>query len=213
MVVRTAALLLLVTSAFGCVFNKRDLVEPPKGEAAVLLVSTEMPQPISDIARHGWFAVRDKGSDDWQRIEVGTFGSGPFDGEGDVMLHEVWTGERATVAIACLRKHAPDYRPGGKYMAWPGPNSNTFVDKLLRTCRLRADLPATSIGRDYRGIIGMSWTSGGTGFQVETPIVGFRLGLTEGVEVHLFGFALGIDLWPPALIVPFGSGRLGFDDR
>jgi hypothetical protein len=40
-----------------------------------------------------------------------------------------------------------------------------------------------------------------------------RLGLTEGVELHLFGMAFGIDLWPPAFIVPIGPGRLGFEDR
>jgi hypothetical protein len=87
------------------------------------------------------------------------------------------------------------------------------VDTLLRACDLHADLPASAIGADYRGWLGVSWTSGGTGFQVESPVVGFKLGLTEGVEVHLLGLALGVDLWPPALIVPLGPGRIGFADR
>jgi len=49
--------------------------------------------------------------------------------------------------------------------------------------------------------------------QVETPVLGFKIGLKEGVEVHIIGLSFGIDLWPPALIVPWGSGRLGFADR
>ena len=40
-----------------------------------------------------------------------------------------------------------------------------------------------------------------------------RVGLFEGVEVHALGLAFGVDLWPPALIVPLGGGRLGFADR
>jgi hypothetical protein len=60
--------------------------------------------------------------------------------------------------------------------------------------------------------LGASLTSGGTGIQVETPIVGVKLGLKEGVELHVLALAFGVDLWPPALIVPFGSGRVGFED-
>ena len=57
--------------------------------------------------------------------------------------------------------------------------------------------------------MGFSKTSGGTGVQLESPLVGLRVGLTEGIEVHLFGLALGVDLWPPAIIVPLGPGRIG----
>ena len=62
-------------------------------------------------------------------------------------------------------------------------------------------------------MVGVSWTSGGTGVELETPVAGVRLGLTEGVVVQILGISLGIDFWPPALIVPLGPGRLGFDDR
>jgi hypothetical protein len=97
-------------------------------------------------------------------------------------------------------------------MGWPGPNSNTYVDVMMRRCKLRADLPATAIGKDFRGWIGASWTSGGTGFQIETPLVGVKLGLTEGVEVHILALTIGVDWWPPALILPLGGGRIGFAD-
>ncbi len=203
----------MVASLSGCVIFKRPLVAPTGDDAAILLVTTEMPQPISTIARHAWFAVRQKGKKEWRRIEVGGFGSGPFAGVSNVRLHAIWRGKKAERGIACLREHAANAKPGRSYLPWPGPNSNTFVDAMLRRCNLHADLPSTAIGKDYRGLVGLSWTSGGTGFQFETPLFGFKLGLTEGIEIHLLAFAFGIDLWPPAIIVPVGPGRIGFEDR
>jgi hypothetical protein len=199
----------------GCVVNERLLEVPETREAVLLLVSTEMPAPIDSISRHAWFAMRRRGESHFSRVEFGGFGSGPFGGVADERLHAAWQGAEAEHAIDCLKEHASEYRRpiSDGYLPWPGPNSNTFVDRLLRECNLHADLPATAIGKDYRGVVGVSATSGGTGVQLETPLAGIRLGLTEGVELHLLVFALGIDFWPPALIVPFGSGRLGFDDR
>ncbi len=211
------ALVLGVCSAMAsaCVIGKRPLKTPTTDKAVVMVVSGAMPQPITEIARHAWFAVKPAGSDRWRRIEVGTRSSNPLDdyGGGDVRIHGIWTGKKAEKAIECLVEHGPAWIRKLDYLPWPGPNSNTFVDVMLRKCDLHVDLPATSIGKDYRGLLGASWTSGGTGFQIESPIVGLKLGLTEGVEIHVFGLAVGIDLWPPAIIVPLGGGRIGFDDR
>ena len=46
-----------------------------------------------------------------------------------------------------------------------------------------------------------------------TPVLGLKIGLKEGIEIHIIGLAIGIDLWPPAIIVPLGPGRIGFADR
>jgi hypothetical protein len=40
-----------------------------------------------------------------------------------------------------------------------------------------------------------------------------KIGLKEGLEVHIVGLSFGIDLWPPAIILPLGPGRIGFADR
>ena len=56
-------------------------------------------------------------------------------------------------------------------------------------------------------------TSEGTGLQLETPVLGLEIGLEEGIEVHVIGLSFGIDLWPPAIILPLGPGRIGFADR
>ena len=195
----------------GCVWNARPTARPeaPPDDAVITLESTTMPQPIRGVARHAFFTVKRAGSPDWATVEFG------YVERNDVRVHAIWRGPEASRGIACLHEHerAVEAEIYPHYLPWPGPNSNTFIDRLLRLCDLHADLPATAIGRDYRGVVGLSLTSGGTGFQLETPIFGLRLGLTEGIEVHLLALAFGIDLWPPALILPIDPGRLGFDDR
>jgi hypothetical protein len=207
-----ALAIIVVSCGMSCVIGQRPVKVPDGTDAAIVLASTAMPEPIAEVGRHAWLAVRETGSTEWQRIEYGGFGSGPLDGLSDVRVHGVWTGEVAAKAIPCLRAHVDLAQPE-PYVMVPGPNSNTFVDRLLRWCGLHADLPATAVGKDFRGIVGVTRTSGGTGFQIETPLVGVKVGLKEGIEIHLLTLGFGIDLWPPAIIVPLGGGRIGFDDR
>ena len=209
----------VATGLGGCAIFPRPLKAPPADQTTVLLVSGGLGRPIEKIARHPWFAVRRAGERAWRIWEVGGGGTldDPFDNAPylEPILHAVWRGAEADRAADCLEREAPPWLRALRYRAWPGPNSNTFGDDMLRRCGLRASQPATAIGKDYRGLVGASWTSEGTGFQVETAIfgLGLRVGLREGVEVHVLGLAIGVDLWPPALIVPLGSGRLGFADR
>lgn len=201
----------------GCQIFERRLRTPANDQATVLLVSGGLGRPIEKIARHPWFAVRPAGGTTWKIWEVGGGGEleDPFDNDPylEPVLHAVWRGAEAERAIACLAREAPPWLGALRYRAWPGPNSNTFGDVMLRRCKLRASLPANAIGKDYRGKLGVSRTTEGTGVQVESWLLGLRVGLKEGVEVHVIGLAFGIDLWPPALIIPLGSGRLGFGDR
>lgn len=207
-----AALAAMILVA-GCVIGQREVKAPETEEPTILLLTCQLHHPLRDIARHAWFAVRDRGEQRWERIETGYCGSGPVGGLGDVILHRVWSGDEVSEQIACLRAHADRNQPRDKYLPWPGPNSNTFVARLLRRCDLRADLPATAIGKDFDGPVSAGLTTGGTGIQIETPLIGVRLGLTEGVQIHLLAFEIGIDWWPPAIIVPLGPGRVGFADR
>ncbi len=224
--------LLLLCSApllAGCVLGQRSLKLPATGEATVIVGSAALPAPINQLARHPWVALRDEGSQLWERWEVmccpgrhrrstvrksirsplSDYGGGG----GDVRIHGMIGGTRAKRIAACVRERAPEYPHRHRYLVWPGPNSNTFVDWLVRACDINVDLPATSIGKDYRGLFGVSPTAGGTGVQLETPLLGLKLGLTEGIELHVLTFPIGIDLWPPALILPVGPGRLGIEDR
>jgi hypothetical protein len=212
------ALALALALASSCIIARQPLVAPPNDEPTVMVLSTRMPAPIKHIARHAYIAVRQPGDDHWTIWECCGPGSHQSDnpfipsfGDG-VRVHGVWRGKKAEKIIACIPGVTHKYGDPS-YLPWPGPNSNTYVEHVMRTCGMHADLPVTCIGRDYRGWLGASWTSGGTGFQIESPLVGVKLGLTEGVDVHIFGLALGVDLWPPAIILPVGEGRLGFDDR
>lgn len=219
---RGAALVLaLLATTSGCVILQRPVQVPRyDGEAVVVVASGLMPPPIDDVARHAWFAVRRAGRDRWSTFELwGSTGehfetSPLYDhGGGGVMVHAIFHGAEAEAQIACLERETKGWDEAHVYIPIPGPNSNTYVETMMRRCNILATLPATAIGRDHRGWFGITETSEGTGFQIETPIFGIKVGLKEGFELHLFGFAIGFDLWPPALIVPFGPGRIGFDDR
>jgi len=195
---------------------------PANDVTTVALLTGTLGHPLDDIARHPWFAIRKAGETDWRIYEVGGGGGAreadPFRHHqpyGNPILHKVWRGEDAERAAACFEQHGEQVRERIErgYVFYPGPNSNTYGDAMLRTCGLHASLPATSVGKDWRGLFGAGVTSEGTGLQLETPVLGVKIGLKEGVEVHVIGLSFGIDLWPPAIILPLGPGRLGFADR
>ena len=221
------ALKVLATSALlaSCMLAKRPRAVPDNdGVATVVMASMSLLEPLEKLARHPWFAVRKEGESSWVRWEIWQPGGGgdwgyiaqrrvpPLEGP-NVQVHGVLRGQKASRFIACLERESARYEHRHFYLPWPGPNSNTYVDVMLRRCGMHAELPPTSIGKDYRGIVGVSGTSGGTGVQLETPLFGLRIGLTEGIQIHIFALTVGVDLWPPALIYPLGDGRLGFADR
>jgi hypothetical protein len=122
-----------------------ERLEPMEIAAAVVIVgSAALPRPMGGIARHPWVSLREAGADAWERWEVmccpnssdhstvrrtsiePTLDHGG--GGGDVRYHAVIRGARAAEIIACVRKKAPRYPNRDDYQAWPGPNSNTFVD-------------------------------------------------------------------------------------
>ncbi|MEO8844131.1 MAG: DUF3750 domain-containing protein [Kofleriaceae bacterium] len=206
--------------ASGCAVLPQSLEMPNNDVSTVALLTGSLGHPMDGIARHPWFAVRRPGEKEWRIYEVGGGGSeaDPFHGHSPYLnpqVQKVWRGAEAERAAECIARVAPNVKDWieSNYIFYPGPNSNTFGDVVLRRCHLHASLPSTAVGKDWRGWFGAGVTSEGTGVQVETPVLGFKIGLKEGVEVHIIGLSFGIDLWPPALIVPWGSGRLGFADR
>ena len=203
----------------GCVIFPRSLEAPPNDETTVMLFTGGLGHPMDGIARHPWFAVRDKGGTDWQVFEVGGGGSISDPAKNspyvEPILHKVWRGEEGERAAECVKRVGPEVKSQIErdYIFYPGPNSNTFGDVVLRKCKLSAALPSTAVGKDWRGLIGAGITSERTGVQLETPVLGLKVGLKEGIEVHVIGLSIGVDFWPPAIIVPLGPGRIGFADR
>ena len=124
-------------------------------------------------------------------------------------------GEKAQKIIKQLKPLIRKYPFKDRYNVWPGPNSNTFVSYLIRNIQeINVELPSTAIGKDYLGNSQfLSNTASNTGFVFSLfGVLGLTLGAQEGVEFNLFGLHFGLDIWPPALKVPF-IGRLGFKDR
>ena len=102
-------------------------------------------------------------------------------------------------------------RYADSYRVWPGPNSNTFVAYVLRSVpELRADLPATAIGKDYLGAGFVAKSPSGTGVQFNLfGLFGALAGVEEGLEINVLGLTFGVDPLDLALKLPL-VGRLGF---
>ena len=87
------------------------------------------------------------------------------------------------------------------YVPWPGPNSNSFVETIIReTDGVFALLDHNSIGKDQGWYLGP--TAGGTGVEVQSTFLGAAIGLREGVEVNMMGLTAGVGFWPPMIKIP-----------
>ncbi len=173
------------------------------------------------FAVHTWIVVKEKGGPRYTRYDYTAWGE-PIrvdgfapDGRWFGALPETVLavdGEEAERVIPRIRSVIENYRfrAYGDYNAWPGPNSNTFVQAALHAVpELNAVLPPTAIGKDFPFDGWWGRTASGTGLFVSLGgYLGVTVGWIEGVELNFFGGVLGVDLRRPALKFP-GIGRLG----
>lgn len=178
---------------------------------------------IARAAHHVWFEVKRGDEASWRRYEVTDFDDGVgiddisanlarsdhrFDRE--VLLIEYWTGEDAQRMAADLHRFAESYEDDGNYRAYPGPNSNTFAARAMRSVDgLSAVLHHNAIGKDYAPIARVGGTTSGTGVAVDTLPLGFAVGVEEGLELHFLQLTFGLALFPPAIKIPFAPA-IGF---
>lgn len=174
------------------------------------------------FAVHSWIVVKERGATRYSRYDYTAWGEpirvdgfaadGRWFGAVPEVVAEV-DGPAAEPLITKIRAVIETYRfrSYGDYNAWPGPNSNTFVQAVLDAVpEWQAVLPPTAIGKDYpyRG----QWaglTPSGSGLFVSLGgYLGLTVGWIEGVELNLFGGVVGLDIRRPALKLP-GLGRLG----
>jgi len=176
----------------------------------------------SIFAVHTWIVVKEKDATSYSRYDYTAWGepirSNGFAPDGQWFGAAPETvvavdGPRADALIPKIRHVIENYkfRTYGDYSAWPGPNSNTFVQAALDAVpELRAVLPPTAIGKDYP--YSGRWfglTASGTGFYASlSGYLGLTFGWVEGLEINFFGAVLGLDLRRPAIKLP-GIGRLG----
>jgi hypothetical protein len=110
--------------------------------------------------------------------------------------------------IKRIHKLAADYPYAKQYTLWPGPNSNTFVAYITRAIpELKADLPATAIGKDYIGGRVFSSAPSGSGFQFSLAgLLGMSASGVEGLELNILSLKFGVG--PSGLKLPL-LGRIG----
>jgi hypothetical protein len=135
---------------------------------------------------------------------------GRWFGNAPELLAEL-RGPAAATAIEKIETAVAEYPYADTYRVWPGPNSNTFTAFVLRDVpELRADLPATAIGKDYLGARLLASAPSGTGFQFNVlGVFGVLAAREEGFELNVLGATFGVDASPPSLKLPL-AGRLGF---
>ena len=155
----------------------------------------------------GWRAYRGGRAVD---IRQGATPDGRWFGEYPELLAEQ-RGAGVDAVIDRIEAAVASYPWPASYLAWPGPNSNTFIAHIARQVpELRLDLPPTAIGKDFLGpTTFIAATPSGTGWQFSVyGLLGASLAWEEGLELNLMGLSAGIDVNDLALRLP-GIGRVG----
>jgi hypothetical protein len=192
-------------------------------EPVAQLWSGPLSEPLDVIARHFWFVtfdpaeglwhrwevwqLPDHGGTSWRHVHEDLLAPGAWYAGGPGRPEREWRGAEAEAILRAVAR-SPEYPYRDLYFAWPGPNSNTYPAWVLREAGVSCDLDPRAIGRDYHGPIGTGRTTTGTGWQAESSVLGVKVGLGDGAELHFLCFTLGIDVWPPAIKTPLG--RVGF---
>jgi hypothetical protein len=174
------------------------------------------------FATHSWLVIKGPGEARWRRYDKVGWG---IPVRRDIYAPDARWYSNEPFVIAELRGRDAEaalpaieaaiarypYRAPGEYRAWPGPNSNTFVQYVIAGVpALAGAMPSTAVGKDYRvdgALIGLSPSR--TGVQLSLwGLAGVTVGWIDGVEMNVLGLVAGIDLRRPALKLP-GIGRVG----
>ncbi len=195
-----------------------------KPEAVVHVYAARVGRWRGIFAHHSWIVVKEKGAPRYTRYDVVGWGTpvrtdlrdpdGYWYGNLPMLVGAV-EGAEAEALIPKIRGavRAYPFSNYGTYLAWPGPNSNTFVNHVLAAIpEAGIALPPTAVGKDFRG---SGWFAGlapsRTGIQLSAQgLAGLTLAWVEGIEINVLGLVAGIDLREPGLKIP-GFGRVGID--
>lgn len=110
-------------------------------------------------------------------------------------------GEKAQALIPAIEKAVKSYPYANRYVAWPGPNSNTFIQYVLNQVpQLNMQTPFNALGRDYQPRFSFSHISlwGLLGYQVQR----------HSFVINFLGLTVGVNSKPWAVIIP-GVGQTG----
>lgn len=209
------ALWVVTSLVTGCALRPSQV---PDAEHLVMVKSVRLPDRhwlpwYTRWAEHVWVDWKCEGI--WHRIEwddidyIRTYELDELAAFADerwergVAVHRTFDGPKAQRIVAKILVTAKRYPCVQGYRAWPGPNSNSFIDWLARELDMPLVLPPNAIGKDFVTWVHAGVTTSDTGLEFESLPLGIEVGLREGVEVHVLGIAFGVGLWPPSLKLPF----------
>ncbi len=190
--------------------------------AAVRIFAAQTVRWRGIFATHSWIVFKPAGAAGYTRYDYTAWGDpvrlngfepdGRWFGRVPSVVFAA-DGDLAEAMIPRMQAAIRDYawRKQGDYRAWPGPNSNTFVQAVMDSVPgISASLPSTAVGKDfpYDGRW-LRWTGSGTGLRLTVGgYLGVTVALVEGLEVNILGGVFGLDLLRPAINLP-GLGRFG----
>ena len=173
------------------------------------------------VSAHSWIVYAREDDTRWTRWDVVGWGApvrrDAYPPDGRWYSNAPWivgsvTGAGAARLIPEIEAAIATYPDAGRgsYRIWPGPNSNSFVARILRDVPgLGMTLPPIAVGKDWLGTGARATLDDGWNMHVSAwGLAGLALGPRVGVELQLVGQTLGLDLARPALKLP-GIGRVG----
>ena len=129
-------------------------------------------------------------------------------GGGPSFMVQTWSGETAAKIIAVIHEQAEKYI-SRRYLLWPGPNSNTYIARIINYAGVSASLPGTAIGKDWDGLFPFNFSRDPFSLRFQTPLIGINISLTDDLELNILGGTLlGINFRFHELKFPFGKGSI-----
>lgn len=183
-------------------------------QAAVILLDANAFNWRGMFSTHSWLAVKKQGQERYTIYQVlgwNKYRNKPIVDVSHGQPDRLWFGDKPKVRDIMLGKRAEQFIPkiakavagypySKTYVAFPGPNSNTFIAYVLQQVpALKFSMPYNALGRDF-------------GFYFSTRHVNLWGLLGYHLEAHVFyinfmGLTAGFTTQPFAWIVP-GMGRI-----
>jgi hypothetical protein len=194
-------------------------------EAQVQIYSAKAFAWRGKFSVHTWIAIKEKNADSYLVSHVALWNAYR---QNSVIAVErdlpdrYWYGAKPEIIFSASGKKAEKMIPQiysainsypypTFYRAYPGPNSNTFISHIMRLVSgFNMSLPSNAIGKDWihkAQFFGISESRSGIQFSFY-GMLGFTIGLIDGIEINIIGFSFGIDFLRPALKLPI-IGRVG----